>query len=144
MSGRVRINRFRVKRFIGEDVEMRNIFLATLIVIGLVACSGNTQGPSSGVVAPDVAWQQINSGALVLDVRSAGEYAQGHIEGAINIPHTELAARLSEIDSNKDRPVVVYCAAGVRAEKAREVMMSAGYKHVYNARGYSDLASHKP
>ncbi|MEW5755452.1 MAG: rhodanese-like domain-containing protein [Pseudomonadota bacterium] len=122
---------------------MKKVFVAIMLVV-LVACNGESGKPNSGFVAPAAAWQQINAGALLLDVRSAGEYAQGHIEGAINIPHTELASRLGELDSNKDRPVVVYCAAGVRAEKAKQVLVNAGYQNVYNARGYSDLLSSKP
>lgn len=123
---------------------MKKFLLIALIMAALGACNGESSNTASGFIAPNAAWQQINAGALLLDVRSPGEYAQGHIEGALNLPHIELAARLSEIDANKDRPVVVYCAAGVRAEEAKQVLVNAGYKQVYNARGYSDLASSKP
>ena len=82
--------------------------------------------------------EKIRQGALVLDVRTADEYAAGHFENATNIPVQELAARTSEL-GDTNRPVVVYCAAGVRAEKAKGILQQAGFRDVTNAGGLSDL-----
>jgi len=61
---------------------------------------------------------------LLLDVRSPEEYAQGHLPGAVLIPHDQLAERLDEID--RDRWVLVYCRSGARAGKAQAILEDAG------------------
>lgn len=53
---------------------------------------------------------------LVIDVRTPGEYAQGHLEGSVNIPVEELEGRLAEVPA--DRPVLLHCRTGIRAERA--------------------------
>lgn len=61
---------------------------------------------------------------LLLDVRSPREFAEGHLPGAVNIPHDQLASRLSEID--RDHWVLVYCKSGVRASMAERVLVEEG------------------
>ena len=61
----------------------------------------------------------------VLDVRSAEEFAQGHVPTAMLIPHDELAARLGELD--RDRPILLYCRSGRRADLAEKVLVEHGF-----------------
>jgi phage shock protein E len=61
---------------------------------------------------------------LLLDVRTPEEFAQGHLPGAVLIPHDQLAARLDEID--RDRWVLVYCRSGKRAGTAQDILEDAG------------------
>ncbi|WP_339825057.1 rhodanese-like domain-containing protein [uncultured Arenimonas sp.] len=61
---------------------------------------------------------------LLLDVRTPEEFAQGHLPGAVLIPHDQLAARLDEID--RDRWVLVYCRSGKRASTAQDILEDAG------------------
>ncbi|WP_188310303.1 rhodanese-like domain-containing protein [Arenimonas fontis] len=61
---------------------------------------------------------------LILDVRSREEYAAGHVPGAINIPHAELAERLPEL--GEPAWVLVYCRSGRRADIAERVLAGAG------------------
>jgi rhodanese-related sulfurtransferase len=72
-------------------------------------------------------WHEVESareeGAVLLDVRTRAEYAQGAIPDAINVPVDELRGRLDELP---DRPVVVYCAAGVRGHTATRVLVQSG------------------
>lgn len=66
--------------------------------------------------------------ALILDVRSAAEFATGHIPGAVNIPHTELRDRIDEVaDAASGRPVRVLCAAGVRSNIAHRILVGNGF-----------------
>lgn len=83
----------------------------------------------AGKVDPDHAHRLVESGAVLLDVRSGGEFRQGHIEGAINIPVGELSGRLAELGAH-DRAVVVYCASGVRSRAAKKVLEGAGFQQV--------------
>jgi NADPH-dependent 2,4-dienoyl-CoA reductase/sulfur reductase-like enzyme/rhodanese-related sulfurtransferase len=65
---------------------------------------------------------------LVLDVRSREEFAEGHLNGALNIPHLELRARLHEVSALAgDRAISVHCASGVRSYLATRVLLSEGY-----------------
>ncbi|GAB2851680.1 FAD-dependent oxidoreductase [Microbacterium insulae] len=66
--------------------------------------------------------------AMILDVRSSAEYASGHIPGSLNVPHTELRARIDEVrDAAAGRPVRVLCAAGVRSNIAHRVLVAHGF-----------------
>ena len=65
---------------------------------------------------------------FVLDVRSPQEYAAGHVPGAVNVPHDELASRLREVPRDKD--VVVYCRTGRRSALAADVLAANGYRRV--------------
>lgn len=74
--------------------------------------------------------------ALVLDVRSAKEYATGHLEGALNIPHTELRERLGEVrEAAAGRPIRVHCQSGVRSYLAERVLVQEGFEDVRNLSG---------
>lgn len=86
--------------------------------------------------APVVA-AKLRAGATVLDVRSAAEFRGGGYRGAINVPLQELAAKLHRIP--KDRPVVVYCASGVRSASAARLLAQAGFADVINAGGLRDM-----
>jgi phage shock protein E len=72
---------------------------------------------------------------LVLDVRTPAEYSEGHIPGAVNITHTELASRIAELDGARDRDLVVYCRSGNRSAQAIEVLKKAGFTRLLHLKG---------
>lgn len=74
-----------------------------------------------------------------IDVRSAEEYAQGHLQGALNITHDTLASRIKAIEPNKNAPIHLYCRSGRRAEVARKTLLDMGYTNVTNHGGYQAL-----
>ncbi len=80
--------------------------------------------------------------AFLLDVRTATEFAAGHIPGAVNVPVDELRARLSEVP--RDRPVVTYCQVGQRGYLATRILLSAGYKVSNLGGGYKTYALFHP
>lgn len=67
---------------------------------------------------------------MIVDVREPFEYADSHVEGAVNIPLGEVQDRMAEIP--KDEEVIVYCRSGVRAGNAVQILQSAGYSNVVN------------
>jgi phage shock protein E len=73
---------------------------------------------------------------LILDVRSAAEYQSGHIPGSVNIPHDQLATRLSELGISKSAEVVVHCEGGGRASKAEAILVASGYTRVVDLEGH--------
>jgi rhodanese-related sulfurtransferase len=74
--------------------------------------------------------QQAGQAPLLLDVRSADEYRDGHIAGALNIPVDSLARRAGVLGVPRDSEIVVYCVSGKRAARAQETLVSLGYTHV--------------
>jgi rhodanese-related sulfurtransferase len=75
-----------------------------------------------------------NKGVFV-DVRSAADYAAGHIRDARNIPLPELKARSSELDKFKSKTVIVVCSSGSQSAKAVSLLKSAGFGEVYSLDG---------
>jgi rhodanese-related sulfurtransferase len=77
------------------------------------------------------------SGRLLLDVRQPDEYASelGHLPGAILIPLPELPARLSEIESYREKRVIAICRSGSRSAKATALLRDAGFQDVWNMTG---------
>ena len=76
----------------------------------------------------------VENGALLVDVRSEGEYADGGIEGSINIPIQELASRMNEL-GDKNREIVVYCQSGGRSAMAKRLLESNGFQNVHDLGG---------
>jgi phage shock protein E len=76
-------------------------------------------------------------GAQIIDVRSPGEYAGGHIKGSKNIPLQSLSNSLGKL--NKEKPVITCCASGMRSASAKSILQSNGFKEVYNGGGWSSL-----
>lgn len=89
-----------------------------------------------------LAKQLVEGGALLLDVRSAEEFAGGHIDGAINIPHTQIDERIEEIvemqAGDLHRPIVLYCRSGHRAGLAKRALENAGFDRLSNFGGLDD------
>ena len=96
------------------------------------------------VVAAAEGWALIKQGALLIDVRSAEEYEGGHIEGSLNIPHSEIATLADAIGPEKDQAVVFYCRSGGRAGRAQEALEDLGYTGIFNASGYDALLATRP
>jgi len=70
---------------------------------------------------------------ILIDVRTPGEFAQGHIEGAININVQEIGQRLDEIPT--DKPIVLYCRSGNRSSQAARILDNAGLENIYDLGG---------
>ncbi len=77
---------------------------------------------------------QKTAGAVIVDVRDANEYAQGHIPGAINIPANSIEA-ISSIAIDEDTPIFSYCLRGSRSRKAVKNLKAMGYTRVINMGG---------
>lgn len=125
--------------------------LAICLLFALASCSKSdpvperqpTPTPTSTAKDPASAKKLIESGAVVLDVRTADEFAGGHLPQAVNVPVQELATRMAEIEKlaggDRAKPVVVYCGTGRRAAKAKSELEAAGYTRVVNGGGLDDL-----
>jgi phage shock protein E len=95
-------------------------------------------------IAASQGWVMIDQGALLIDVRSPDEHKSGHIEGSLNIPHTQVKALTDAIGPDKDRPVVLYCRSGHRAGVVQRQLEKMGYGNILNATGYEALMASRP
>lgn len=114
--------------------------LRTLCLVALAACLpafGCAEREAVASSGPEELLAELAGDAppLVLDVRTPQEFAGGHVPGAINIPHDALAGRLAEIESGRERRVVVYCERGGRATAAEAVLRDAGFDSVAHLEG---------
>jgi len=73
----------------------------------------------------------IAAGALIVDVRSKGEFAGGHVKGSINIPLDQLSSNLKKLKA-KEHPIITCCASGMRSASAKALLKAQGYLHVHN------------
>jgi phage shock protein E len=91
-----------------------------------------------------VAGVSVAGEVFLIDVRTAGEFSEGHLVGAININHTEIAARIDSVTQDKDAVIELYCRRGRRSGIALESLRNAGYKNVVNIGGFEDLKKTRP
>ena len=76
-----------------------------------------------------------DTSTVILDVRTPEEFAKGHVPGAINIPHSHLPARVSEVADAADKDIVLYCATGVRSEQAAARLRENGFTRLLHLEG---------
>lgn len=90
-------------------------------------------------IGPKVDYAElVKQGAIILDVRSSGEYSGGHLKGSINIPLDQLSKNLGKL-KDKSKPIITVCASGMRSASAKSILKSNGYTQVYNGGGWSSL-----
>jgi phage shock protein E len=80
----------------------------------------------------------VKNGATILDVRSKGEFAGGHITGSLNISVDVLRNNLAKL-KDKNKPIITCCASGMRSASAKSILQSNGFANVYNGGGWNSL-----
>lgn len=102
------------------------LVLTATAPFGVGGCGSQSGEPSQAAEQPPRdPHELVAAGATLLDVRTPEEFAERHLEGAVNIPVDQVEARLAEIP--RDRPVVVYCRSGARSMSAARVLRRSGY-----------------
>jgi len=104
-----------------------NISVAIMVALAL----GYALFKRGGDVKSTEARRRVEAGARLVDVRTSGEFAAGHIPGAINLPVQDLERRMGEL-TGKDRPIVLYCRSGARSSSAARMLRAAGYTDVHD------------
>jgi phage shock protein E len=80
----------------------------------------------------------VKAGAIVLDVRSKGEFSGGHIKGAMNIPVNSLDQNLNKF-KDKNQTIITCCASGMRSATAKSILTANGFNNVHNAGSWYSL-----
>jgi rhodanese-related sulfurtransferase len=113
-----------------------HIFVVAIAVVSGLALLWPALRPAGRRATPLQVTQLINRGkTTVIDVRSAEEFAGGHLRDAKNIPLADLGNRIGELEKSKSRTVVVVCQSGARAEKAVRQLAAAGFEEVWSLDG---------
>jgi rhodanese-related sulfurtransferase len=72
---------------------------------------------------------------VIVDVRTAEEFQQGHVPNAINIPLSNIIEDTSALNSSKGKPIVLYCRSGYRAGKAAQTLHKNGFENLHHLEG---------
>ena len=107
--------------------------IATLVTLAL----GAVLAPQASAETASVA--AVDEPTLIIDVRTAEEFAAGHFPGAINIPHEDIIQGIEEYNVGKDQTVLLYCRSGNRSGQAEARLQSAGFSGAKNIGGLNAL-----
>jgi len=108
-----------------------------LLVVTALIIKLELESRISGIqqLRPLEAVRLMDDDALVLDVREAQEYGNGHIRQSVHIPMSALKNRISELDKYKNRKIIAYCRSGSRSNYACKLLKKSGFDQVYNMAG---------
>lgn len=124
----------RLPEFISNHSSLALAFV--VILCALLWTLWQTLGGSSKKLSPMDATQLINrEDAVVLDVRSDGEFNQGHIVNAVNIPQKSVQEQLSKLEKYRGRPIITACRTGQVAVNVGSTLKKNGFEQVYNLAG---------
>ena len=91
----------------------------------------------SGLISIREAQEHIKNGALVIDVRSAGEYVAQHLPLAVNLPLSEIENNWQRRIKDKNQVLLLHCQSGTRSAAAKKKLIALGCPSTYNMGGYS-------
>ena len=116
------------------------ILLSALLLSGCGQTVGNSQEVGYVNITAEEAKKIMDTqvGYVILDTRTQEEYDQGHIPGAIVIPHDEILEKAESILTDKDQLILVYCRSGRRSKLAAEDLVKLGYTNVKEFGGIID------
>lgn len=122
------------------DFISQNVLLIALVVVSALTLVWPLfVGGGAHELTPVQATLLINrEDAQIIDVRDAGEFANGHLPNARHMPLDKLVERAGEIEAFKDKPLIVCCAAGVRSAKGCGELSKLGFAKVHSLAGGVD------
>lgn len=122
---------------------MKKLIWILLAVMLLTACGQDTENKQEMVYMNITAQQakeimDTQEGYIILDTRTQEEYEEGHIPGAIVIPHDEILEKAESVLKDKDQLILVYCRSGRRSKLASEDLVTLGYTNIKEFGGIID------
>jgi len=113
-------------------------FLRHILLCGCSAVLCGCGNPGSAVSDAPANAQVAPDSFVLIDVRSAEEFASGHLQGAVNIPHDRIAEEIGAVAADKSARIILYCRSGRRADTALNALKAIGYENVSNYGGLED------
>ena len=133
-----------VKRF---KLFVPFIFLIIFSILGLTGCSSSENRPNTEsnsntyqqiTVQEAANIMQSETNYILLDVRTAQEYASGHIPGAVNLPNETITSEAIQQLPDKEQLILVYCRSGNRSKQASDKLVNLGYTNIVEFGGIND------
>lgn len=120
---------------------MKRILMLLAFSTFLMSCNAKNNAKHTGsqfTVLPSAQYEQVIGeieDVILIDVRTAREFNNGHLPGAINIDYTssDFETKIQEIA--KDQPIYIYCQSGNRSEKSARIMQKLGFNEIYDLQG---------
>ncbi len=135
---------------------MKKLIIPCIILILISGCSSEVRdsAPESAVSSTlteisSAEWKEISSddaeklmkevtGYIILDVRNEDEFNEGHIPGAVCIPHEEISEKAQSVLLDKSQMIMVYCRSGRRSKIAAKALAEMGYTGIVEFGGIID------
>jgi|SRR5690606_1068938 phage shock protein E len=83
--------------------------------------------------------EALKNGAILVDVRSQGEFSMGNVKGSVNIPLDRISGQINKL--KKDKTIIVFCASGMRSSQAKSILNRNGFNNVINGGGWVSVQS---
>lgn len=119
--------------FRSPGAQIGVLIIVALIIYLLLQMGGRNNTVLASTVSVNEAYQMVQDGALVLDVRTVEEWNEFHVTNSMFIPLDQLPARLNEVP--RDRQIVVVCRSGNRSQQGRDILRNAGFEQVTSMTG---------
>ena len=120
-----------------EFTSNHTLLVLALVISFFVLVFTELRRKAGGLVTidPTAAVSLINNDAVVIDLRNAESFAQGHIVNAKNVPLDELDAKTGVIAKFKNKPIVAVCDSGASSNKAVASLRQSGFESIYGLKG---------
>lgn len=121
----------QIFEFVGNHPVLFGVFFA--LVVAFVFNEGRRGG--AAITTSNLVTMVNREGAIILDIRDSKEFGTGHIVDAINIPFSSFDQRSSELDTHKEKPVVVVCKMGQHSSSVGRKLKELGFENVRRLSG---------
>ena len=122
---------------------MKRILMLCLCAMMLCSC-GTEEKQEEKATSQNITCAQkeelMNEGAVLIDVRSASEYAEGHLDNSINLTVDTIGVNIEKLVSDKNTKIIVYCRSGNRSATAANTLINLGYTSVYDLGAMSNCS----
>lgn len=123
---------------------MKRILMLCLCAMMLCSC-GNNEEQLKDSTSKNITCAQkeelMDEGAILIDVRTAQEYAEGHLDKSINLTVDTIGVNIENLIKDKNTKIIVYCRSGNRSATALETLTNLGYKNVYDLGAMSNCSN---
>lgn len=117
--------------FLGQQWILVGILIASVFL--LVKHESNKGGAS---LSPQQVINVVNQQeGVVVDLRDAADFKAGHVVDAINIPASKLASKVSELESYRNRPIILVCKMGQHSGAAGKTLAAQGFENISRMQG---------
>jgi phage shock protein E len=115
-----------------------NTWIWIIVFVALLSLLAFLRASSQAPV--ELAKKLLGEGAVVIDVRSPGEYGSGHLPRAINIPVEQIATEVPRRIPDKEKAILLHCQSGMRSATAQRHLRALGYTRAFNLGSYARAA----